>query len=71
MQVCAVARVGQIPEWHLEILMVRRAIREGWPVSDEIKQFVIDDICQIFDSKKSLRLHAATAWVVIDMVGEE
>ena len=52
-----------------DLLLVRRAIREGWPVSAEAKRFVVADVCRVFDTTQSPRMLAAAAWAVVAMEG--
>ena len=53
-----------------DLQLVRRAIREGWPVSAEVKRLIIDDVGRIFDTAESMRLKAQAAQLVVAMESE-
>jgi len=52
-----------------DLLLVRQAIREGWPVSAEVRRLVVDDVYQA-STTESLRLLLATARTAVAMEGE-
>jgi len=52
-----------------DLLLVRQAIREGWPVSAEVKRLVADDVWRAFDADESLRLLIAIARTAVAMEG--
>ncbi|QDS99950.1 hypothetical protein [Adhaeretor mobilis] len=54
-----------------DLLLVRRAIRYGWPVPPEVRQAVVDDLCASFDKcNEDDRFAMAVCRTVIAMEGE-
>lgn len=54
-----------------ELLLVRHAIRERWPVPPEVRQAIVDGVMRKFNEPMTTnREHSAIAWCVLTMTGD-
>lgn len=59
-----------LPVSRRDLLLVRQAIRAGWPVSAEAKRLVVSDVLRVIGSPMGSRMLASVSLAMISMESE-
>lgn len=53
-----------LPISRSDLVLLRKAINADWPVADEVRPLIVDDVCQMFDHDKNRYALAAIRTVL-------